>query len=82
MQAAIALHQLKYRGQGESYRPLTNPEKGYVESYARLGEELAEFAEQVRIADKPLFFYSISKGAAYHYANGGGTESRMSLPMR
>ena len=53
---------IEYRGQGESYRPLANPEKGYVESYAQLGAELAEFAEQVRIADKPLFFYSISKG--------------------
>jgi lysophospholipase len=53
---------IEYRGQGESYRPLTNPEKGYVESYAQLGAELAEFAEQVRITDKPLFFYSISKG--------------------
>jgi len=54
---------IEYRGQGESYRPLSNPEKGYVESYAQLGAELAEFAEQVRITDKPLFFYSISKGA-------------------
>ena len=54
---------IEYRGQGESYRPLANPEKGYVESYAQLGAELAGFAEKVRIADKPLFFYSISKGA-------------------
>lgn len=54
---------IEYRGQGASYRPLANPEKGYVESYAQLGAELAAFAEQVRIADKPLFFYSISKGA-------------------
>ena len=61
--AGYRVASIEYRGQGESYRPLTNPEKGYVESYARLGAELAEFAEQVRIADKPLFFYSISKGA-------------------
>jgi len=54
---------IEYRGQGESYRPLANPEKGFVESYAQLGAELAAFAEQVRIADKPLFFYSISQGA-------------------
>ena len=54
---------IEYRGQGESYRPLANPEKGYVASYAQLGAELAEFAEQVRIAEKPLFFYSISMGA-------------------
>ena len=54
---------IEYRGQGESYRPLANPEKGYVENYAQLGAELARFAEQVRITDKPVFFYSISKGA-------------------
>ena len=34
-----------------------------MESYAQLGEELANFAGQVRIEGKPLFFYSISKGA-------------------
>lgn len=54
---------IEHRGQGESYRPLANPEKGFVESYAQLGADLAAFAEQVRIADKPLFFYSISQGA-------------------
>ncbi len=54
---------IEYRGQGESHRTLTNPEKGYVENYAQLGAELARFAEQVRITDKPVFFYSISKGA-------------------
>jgi lysophospholipase len=54
---------IEYRGQGASYRPLANPEKGYVESYAQLGADLAGFAEHVRIPDKPVFFYSISKGA-------------------
>lgn len=61
--AGYRVASIEYRGQGESYRPLANPEKGYVESYAQLGAELARFAEQVRIADKPVFFYSISKGA-------------------
>jgi alpha-beta hydrolase superfamily lysophospholipase len=54
---------IEYRGQGESYRPLAHPEKGYVESYDQLGSELATFANQIRIQNKPLFFYSISKGA-------------------
>ncbi len=54
---------LEHRGQGESYRPLANPEKGYVESYAKLGADLAAFAKKVRIPGKPLFFYSISQGA-------------------
>ena len=61
--AGYRVASIEYRGQGGSYRPLANPEKGYVESYAQLGAELARFAESVRIADKPLFFYSVSKGA-------------------
>lgn len=61
--AGYRVASIEYRGQGESYRPLANPEKGYVESYAQLGAELAEFAEWARIVDKPVFFYSISKGA-------------------
>lgn len=61
--AGYRVASIEYRGQGESWRPLPNPEKGYVESYQQLGAELAGFAKQVRIEDKPLFFYSISKGA-------------------
>lgn len=61
--AGYRVASIEYRGQGESYRPLANPEKGYVESYAQLGADLAAFAEHVRIADKPLFFFSISQGA-------------------
>lgn len=61
--AGYKVASIEYRGQGASYRPLANPEKGYVESYEQLGEELARFADQVRLAGKPLFFYSISKGA-------------------
>ncbi|RZV49155.1 MAG: alpha/beta hydrolase [Pseudomonadales bacterium] len=61
--AGYRVASLEYRGQGESYRPIRNPEKGYVESYATLAKEVAEFAESVRLADKPLFFFSISKGA-------------------
>ena len=61
--AGYKVASIEYRGQGASYRPLSNPEKGYVDSYETLGEELARFAEEVRIPGKPLFFYSISKGA-------------------
>lgn len=61
--AGYRVASIEYRGQGESWRPLPNPEKGYVESYQQLAAELAGFAKQVRIEDKPLFFYSISKGA-------------------
>jgi lysophospholipase len=61
--AGYRVASIEYRGQGESWRPLANPEKGYVQSYEQLGAELAGFAKQVRLAGKPLFFYSISKGA-------------------
>ncbi len=54
---------LEYRGQGKSYRPLRNPEKGYVKDYSVLASEVAQFAQQSRIEGKPLFFFSISKGA-------------------
>ena len=55
---------IEYRGQGLSYRPLSqHPEKGYVEDYGLLGAEVAMFANQVKQAGSPLFFFSISKGA-------------------
>ena len=70
MREIVAFHQagyrvasLEYRGQGESWRPLPNPEKGYVQNYSQLGSELASFAQSHRIEGKPLFFYSVSKGA-------------------
>lgn len=61
-QAGYSVASIEYRGQGDSYRPLHNPEKGYVEDYRLLAGEVANFAESVRDANKPLFFYSISKG--------------------
>ncbi len=55
---------IEYRGQGLSYRPLSqHPEKGYVEDYGLLGAEVAMFANQVKRKDLPLFFFSTSKGA-------------------
>lgn len=54
---------IDYRGQGGSSRPLSNPEKGYVEDYAVLANDVADYAKQVRVADKPLFIFAISKGA-------------------
>jgi lysophospholipase len=53
---------IEYRGQGGSYRPLANPEKGYVESYETLANEVARFAKKWRIQNKPLYFFSTSKG--------------------
>ncbi|MEO0369513.1 MAG: alpha/beta hydrolase [Pseudomonadota bacterium] len=54
---------IEYRGQGASWRPLAHPEKGHVEDYRELGADLAKFAESVRLPGKPLFFFSVSKGA-------------------
>lgn len=54
---------IEYRGQGRSWRPLENPEKGYVENYQQLANDVALFAKQSQLKGKPLFFFSISKGA-------------------
>jgi len=55
---------IEYRGQGLSHRPLANhPEKGYVEDYGLLGDELGQYANKVKREGLPLFFFSISKGA-------------------
>lgn len=54
---------IEYRGQGKSYRPLGNPEKGYVEDFAQLASDVAKFARKVKRDGEPLFFFSISKGA-------------------
>jgi len=54
---------IDYRGQGGSTRPLNNPEKGYVEDYGVLAQDLASYAQHIRIENKPLFVFGISKGA-------------------
>ncbi len=54
---------IEYRGQGKSYRPLSNPEKGYVEDFAVLASDVAKFARKIKRDGEPLFFFSISKGA-------------------
>ena len=61
-EAGYRVAMIEYRGQGGSYRPLDNPEKGYIESYETLANEVAQFANKWRIKDKPLYFFSTSKG--------------------
>jgi lysophospholipase len=61
--AGFRVAAIEYRGQGKSYRPISNPEKGYVEDFAILANDLAKFARQVKRDGEPLFFFSISKGA-------------------
>lgn len=61
--AGFRVAAIEYRGQGKSHRPLNNPEKGYVEDFRVLGEDLAKFARHVKRDGEPLFFFSVSKGA-------------------
>ena len=62
-QAGYRVASIEYRGQGDSHRPLNNPEKGYVEDYAILASDVAKFARKVKRADEPMVFMSMSKGA-------------------
>lgn len=61
--AGFSVAAIEYRGQGDSWRPLPNPEKGFVSDYGALAIDLAKFARSVDSPERPLFFYSISKGA-------------------
>lgn len=61
--AGFRVAAIEYRGQGKSYRPISNPEKGYVEGFDILASDLAKFARHVKRDNEPLFFFSISKGA-------------------
>lgn len=60
--AGFRVAAIEYRGQGKSYRPLNNPEKGYVEDFALLASDVAKYARHVKRENEPLFFFSISKG--------------------
>ena len=61
--AGFRVAAIEYRGQGKSYRPISNPEKGYVQSYNLLASDLAKFARHIKRDGEPLFFFSVSKGA-------------------
>lgn len=61
-QAGFRVAAIEYRGQGKSYRPISNPEKGYVEDFGLLASDVAKYARHVQRENEPLFFFSISKG--------------------
>lgn len=61
-QAGFRVAAIEYRGQGKSYRPISNPEKGYVEDYGLLASDIAKYARHIKRNNEPLFFFSISKG--------------------
>lgn len=60
--AGFRVAAIEYRGQGKSYRPIRNPEKGYVENFAILASDVAKYAKYVQRDNEPLFFFAISKG--------------------
>lgn len=62
-QAGFRVAAIEYRGQGKSHRPLSHPEKGYVEDYSVLANDVAKFVKTLERKDEPIFFFSISKGA-------------------
>lgn len=57
--AGYAVAGLSQRGQGRSWRPLPNPEKGYVEDYRDLSADLAAFIATI---DGPVMVYGNSMG--------------------
>lgn len=57
--AGYAVVGLSQRGQGRSWRPLPNPEKGYVEDYRDLSADLAAFIGTI---DGPVMVYGNSMG--------------------
>lgn len=61
--AGFRVAAIEYRGQGQSYRPISNPEKGYVQSYELLASDVAKYARSLKRENEPLFFFSVSKGA-------------------
>lgn len=57
--AGYAVAGLSQRGQGRSWRPLPNPEKGYVEDYRDLSADLAALIGTI---DGPVMVYGNSMG--------------------
>lgn len=58
-ETGYAVAGLSQRGQGRSWRPLPNPEKGYVEDYRDLSVDLAAFIATI---DGPVMVYGNSMG--------------------
>ncbi len=58
-EAGYSVAGLSQRGQGRSWRPLPNPEKGYVSDYRDLAKDLAAF---IRTFDGPVLVYGNSMG--------------------
>ncbi len=62
----FAVAALDWRGQGLSERPLSDPRKGYIRSFAEYDIDLATFIQEVVLPDcpPPIFALAHSMGAA------------------
>lgn len=61
---AVAI--MDWRGQGGSYRPLTNPRKGWVRSFAEYDRDLGCFMEQVVLPSCPAPYYALAHSMGGH----------------
>jgi len=61
---AVAI--MDWRGQGASYRPLSNPRKGWVRSFSEYDRDLACFMEQVVVPNCPRPHYALAHSMGGH----------------
>ena len=61
---AVAI--MDWRGQGGSYRPLTNPRKGWVRSFSEYDRDLDCFMEQVVKPNCPTPYYALAHSMGGH----------------
>ena len=61
---AVAI--MDWRGQGGSYRPLSNPRKGWVRSFAEYDKDLACFMKQVVLPNCPAPHYALAHSMGGH----------------
>ncbi|MDX2264661.1 MAG: alpha/beta hydrolase [Hyphomicrobiales bacterium] len=62
----FAVATMDWRGQGGSSRPLSNPMKGHVESFAQFDGDLAQFMTQVVLPDCPPPFFGMAHSMGGH----------------
>lgn len=55
---AVAIHD--WRGQGGSYRPLSNPRKGHIRSFAEFDRDLAAFMQHVVLPECPPPYFALA----------------------
>lgn len=61
---AVAI--MDWRGQGGSHRPLSNPRKGWVRSFAEYDKDLAAFMQQVVLPNCPAPHFALAHSMGGH----------------